>query len=371
MARRTAGLDLERAFPADRPRVDGVAGTAVHRDGLARDRLLIHARPSPGHKAVDRDGIAGPNQDAVARTNLPRGDSLGGSVGRDSFGVLGCHLEKAADRPPGALQAERLERLGKPEEEGHGGRLVPLPQHDRTQDGQRHEHIDVHPEAADTLKRAGTEPDAPATHRGGETTLDQPPQGLLIKSEHPARPDCHQADRQHQPGTEGRGPAPVARPPVRLRGSRRRRLSGQLRVHTRLLANPPQEQGWIGHTGLIIHGHQPVDQVKSQAVDAGQALQRARRIPISLGQSSPCTLRVHRAWLIGFALCIPHARHRLPPVESASGFTAHPGCGSPLALTSGFAIIELVGSRVNPTLLTPVLFKCFPCPPISACQGDW
>ena len=159
--------------------------------------------------AVDRDRVAGADQDAVARPDLAGRDRAARPVRLDPLGGLGRDLQQPADGAAGPVQAQGLERLGQPEEEGDRRRLVPLAQPDRPQDRQPHEDVDVEPEPPQASQGTGIEP-GPADR--DRQDISSPAPAARGWSHRQARPRA-------QPGRgPGPGPAPARSQPSRPGG---------------------------------------------------------------------------------------------------------------------------------------------------------
>ncbi len=266
VARGSAGLDLERALAVDRSRVDQIARPAFHRHRFPGDRLLVHAGATLDHMAIDRDRVAGTHQNVVAGPNLGGGNPLDRPIGTDPFRGLGRDLQQPADRPASALQAQRLERLGQAEEERHGRRLVPLPQPDRPQDGQAHEHVDVEPERPQAAQSPGKQPGSSAANRQREADLGQPLERACLEPEPKpgTQPGGCQARSECQTRADGRCPASMPRPPGNRRGTRCFGQARQVGLHPGALPDAPEQARVVDQATVVIHGHQAVNQIESQ-----------------------------------------------------------------------------------------------------------
>ena len=126
-------------------------GSRSDRHRLARDRLLVDARPAR-RRPSRRSGPArrrGRGRGRPPRTSAGRHDPRLEPSGPITLGRLGRDLQQRPDGPAGAVEAQRLQRLGQAEQEGDRRRLVPLAQRQRPGNRQRHQDVDVEPEPAE------------------------------------------------------------------------------------------------------------------------------------------------------------------------------------------------------------------------------
>ena len=235
-----------------------------------------------------------------ART-WPAGIRSNGSIGPDPFSGLGRDLQKVADRPAGTLQAQRLERLGEAEQEGHGRRLVPLPQPECPQDRQSHEHVDIEPEASSGFERRGEQARLPRS-RPPARSSPGPASGHCLfpgPASGPARPrpgrfpvparnsrskpSAHAATtrtskrdspfRAGPPGRPASQPAPgpgEATPRDRSRWSRNprssNRESGRSPASSRPANLPARREGSQLHWGNQAHAHSACTEIGSSSL---------------------------------------------------------------------------------------------------------
>ena len=81
VAHRPRRQDLQRPLAVDRTGVDRVTRLSHHGDRLPRDRLLVDARTAREHLAVDRDRVAGADQQAIAVAHLAGRHDLDRAIG--------------------------------------------------------------------------------------------------------------------------------------------------------------------------------------------------------------------------------------------------------------------------------------------------
>ena len=165
-------------------REDPVAGALGERHALAREHRLVDAGGAVDHLAVDRDAVAGTDDEDVARQQQRRVDVDQAAVALDTRG-LGLQAQQGLDRFRHAQPGARLEQLAKQHqrdhrgrgleidvqriEPGHGDHRAERPGHGRAE---RDQHVHVGAAAAQGLPAAGVEaPAGPELHRRRQQQL--------------------------------------------------------------------------------------------------------------------------------------------------------------------------------------------------------
>ncbi len=158
--------DLEDAFAVDRPGVHFAALLHVHGEGFTGDRRLVHRGPAPGHHAVQRDFLPGPDDHPHPRHGGLRRDHFGAALLAEDPRHRRRERHQGLDRPAGAGHAPGFEKQREGEEEGDRRGLQPGAKEDRTDDRHGHQQVHVRPEPPGGEQ--GLREDVPAArdHRG-------------------------------------------------------------------------------------------------------------------------------------------------------------------------------------------------------------
>ena len=133
---------------------------------LARDRRLVDVALAGGDPAVERNLLAGPDDDDVAdgdAVHRHAAERAGRGVPHERLG--GRQIHQRADGAARALHRARLEQLRQREQEDDGRPFAPLAEHHRAGDGDEHEDVDVERQRARRVQRAAHAVDAAAGDR--------------------------------------------------------------------------------------------------------------------------------------------------------------------------------------------------------------
>ena len=119
-----------------------VAWRLLDRERLARHRRLIDVARSGGHPAVERDFLAGPDDDDIAEADVVDGQYALHTTSSDECG-LRREVHERPNRSPRALHRPGFEKLCEREQENNRGSFGPLPERHRAGDSDQHEHVNV------------------------------------------------------------------------------------------------------------------------------------------------------------------------------------------------------------------------------------
>jgi len=113
---------LHRPVQVDRPGKDLVADGLVGRERLAGDRALIDGGTALNHAAVDRDAVAGPDDDDIVGVDLAHGNDVFVFVaGPSDAGLVGTQRQQRGDPAPRAVDGEVLQGFADQHDQDHLG----------------------------------------------------------------------------------------------------------------------------------------------------------------------------------------------------------------------------------------------------------
>ena len=227
-------------------------------------------------------GIVSP---ARTSTRSPRrtwlaGTDAGPSHRADPLGRRRRKIQQRPDRPPRVVQAQCLQRLGEPVQEGHGRRLIPLSQRHRPQDRQSHQHVDIEAQPQQVPRRPGKDADSAHHH------------GQRIRRQRQAVGSASETGRR-VPRQENASPRASAspEPPVRTHRSTATTTSERTAplapctvacIPVRSAISRLSSSGSTTPV-VIVDRHRPMDQVEPQADDPLLVAQRRRSAVDFLG----------------------------------------------------------------------------------------
>ena len=137
---RGRGRDLDGGTQVDRARIDGASGSGLDRQALARQCRGIQRCGTYGDHAVDRDFLAGLDEDGLADQNLRRIDFFLGAVTKYDSGVR-ADVHHRGDRLPALSDGDGLEQFTDLVEEHNSGRLRIFSDGKSTCRGDHHEEF--------------------------------------------------------------------------------------------------------------------------------------------------------------------------------------------------------------------------------------
>ena len=113
--------DAERARLVHRAGEDGVPGGLVDREALAGEHGFVDVGRAFLDAAVDRDPLAGPDDDAVSRDEVRDRDLDLAALAEHARGI-GGEMQQARDGVAGAAASARFERASDEDQRDDGGR---------------------------------------------------------------------------------------------------------------------------------------------------------------------------------------------------------------------------------------------------------
>ena len=143
LRRRRADPAFDAAGLVDGAREHRIAGQFVDRQAFAGDRRLVHTGLAAEHHRIERDAFARTHPHRRADGDLTDRQSLPSAVGLAHLGTVGREREQAADRIARAVHGARLDQFRDRVQGHHHRRFRPLPDHEGTDDGHRHQSVDV------------------------------------------------------------------------------------------------------------------------------------------------------------------------------------------------------------------------------------
>ncbi len=131
-----SGFDAQHPGLIERAAEDAVFYIFLHRQALAGEHRLIQRRTAPHDRAVDRDALAGPDQQDIARLDFIGGNgSLG--IALDQGGGVRGELHQLGDRIGGVKLRARFEIFTQVDQRDQHPRRLEVEIHDP------HLHIDA------------------------------------------------------------------------------------------------------------------------------------------------------------------------------------------------------------------------------------
>ena len=194
LARRLRHAHVERAAAVDRPAEHLVAGSLRDGHGLAGERGLIDAALARLHRAVEREPVAGFDDEHLADLDVADGHFREGAVTADEGG-LGPELHQRLDGLARAAHRVVLEDVREREQKQQHRPLERRADGERAERGEDHQQVDIHLEVAERV-----EP-------GPES--EPPPEDVRHRVPHPEHrvwrrhPFAHEA--RHHPDERERG----------------------------------------------------------------------------------------------------------------------------------------------------------------------
>ncbi len=247
-------VDLQRSAAVDRAGEYLVAAHLLGRQRLAGHGRLIDVADSLVDTSVERNLLAGLDDDDVSDAHILHRHALLDAVPlHERFS--GREIHQRPNRATGALHGARFEHLRQREQKHHGCTLGPFAEGHRTRDRDQHQNVDVEYSRAQRIQRTPGGEDATRKDRNGERQPDDGGRGSR--------------ELQREAGSQS-GPR---YPDDALTPWRRRRRTRLLVLEPRTHASLCDgfcDVGGRQLRGVILDGEALADDVRGQRLEPGQ-----------------------------------------------------------------------------------------------------